>query len=396
MPLSLLALAISAFAIGTTEFVIMGLLPDVAATFDVSISRAGLLISGYALGIVVGAPLLTAAATWLPRKRVLLLMMVLFIAGNVISALAPTYGALLAGRVVAAVAHGAFFGIGAVVAAGLVAPHRRASAIALMFTGLTAANVLGVPMGTLLGQSFGWRSTFWVVSGLGVISLVGILALVPSAPAGPRHSLRRELAAFGDRQVWLALATTALGFGGVFASFTYISPMMTDVAGFPESAMTWLLVLFGLGLIAGNLVGGRLADRALMPSLYGMLAALTLTLVAFAFTAHSRPGSVITIFVLGFAGFAAVPALQSRVLQKTGSAPTLASAGNIAAFNLGNAIGVWFAGLAIDAGLGYTAPNWVGAGLAAAGLCTALIAGRMDRGGHRRRATVATQGETTA
>ncbi|MCW3003626.1 MAG: araJ [Conexibacter sp.] len=357
----------------------MGLLPQVAGTFDVSISTAGLLISGYALGIVVGAPLLTAAATRLPRKSVLLLLMALFICGNVISALAPSYAVLLVGRVVAAVAHGAFFGIGAVVAAGLVPAQRKASAIALMFTGLTAANVLGVPMGTLLGQSFGWRATFWVVGALGVVSLAGILLLVPREPVAPSGGLRRELAAFRDRQVWLALATTALGFGGVFASFTYIAPMMTEVAGFDDSAMTWLLIVFGLGLIAGNLAGGRLADRALMPSLYAILAALSVTLAAFAFTAHSQPASVITIFVLGFTGFAAVPALQSRVLQKTVAAPTLASAGNIAAFNLGNAIGVWFAGIAIDAGLGYAAPNWVGAGLAAGGLGVAVIAGRSDR-----------------
>jgi DHA1 family inner membrane transport protein len=384
MPLALLALAVSAFGIGTTEFVIMGLLPEVAGTFDVSISSAGLLISGYALGIVIGAPVLTAAATRLPRKTVLLALMALFITGNVLSAVAPSYGVLMAGRVIAALAHGAFFGIGAVVAAGLVAPERRASAIALMFTGLTAANVVGVPLGTLLGQSFGWRSTFWVVSALGAISLVGVAALVPRTDAARGGALRRELREFRDRQVWLALAMTALGFGGVFACFTYIAPMMTEVAGFGESTITWLLVIFGLGLVVGNLIGGRLADASLMRGLYAILAALTVVLVGFAFAAHSQTGSVISIFVLGVAGFATVAPFQTRVLQKAADAPTLASAGNIAAFNLGNAAGVWLAGLAIDAGLGYTSPSWVGAALAAGGLAVAVMSGRLDHREERR------------
>lgn len=379
MPLALIALAISAFGIGTTEFVIMGLLPDVAGSFGVSIPTAGLLISGYALGVVVGAPVLTAAATRIPRKTVLLWLMVLFIAGNLLSALAPSYGLLMAGRIVAALSHGAFFGIGAVVAADLVAPERRASAIALMFTGLTVANVLGVPMGTLLGQSFGWRSTFWVVSALGLISLLAILFLVPRQPLVPGGGLRRELAAFRDRQVWLALGMTALGFGGVFASFTYVAPMMTDLAGFSEGSLTLLLVTFGVGLVIGNVVGGKLADRSLMPSLYAMLAALTLILLAFSVTVHSQIGSVITLFLLGAVGFATVPPFQTRVLQKAAGAPTLASAANIGAFNLGNALGAWLAGMTITAGLGYTAPNLVGAGLAFGGLLIALIAGGLER-----------------
>lgn len=379
MPIALIALAVSAFGIGTTEFVIMGLLPDVAGSFGVSIPTAGLLISGYALGVAVGAPILTAATTRIPRKTVLLWLMVLFVAGNLLSALAPSYGLSMAGRIVAALSHGAFFGIGAVVAADLVAPERRASAIALMFTGLTVANVLGVPMGTLLGQAFGWRSTFWVVTALGVVSLTAIAMLVPRQPLPADVSLRRELGAFRDRQVWLALGMTALGFGGVFASFTYVAPMMTELAGFPESAMTPLLITFGLGLVAGNLLGGRLADRALMPSLYAILAGLTLILVAFAFTVHSQPLAIVTIFLFGAFGFATVPGLQTRVLQKAQGAPTLASAANIAAFNVGNAAGAWIAGLAIGAGLGYTAPNWVGAALALGGLLIALLAGLLDR-----------------
>lgn len=379
MPAALLALAISAFGIGTTEFVIMGLLPEVAADFGVSIPSAGLLISGYALGVVVGAPLLTALASRVPRKTVLAALMGLFIAGNVLSALAPGYGLLMTGRVVAALSHGAFFGVGSVVAASLVAPAKQASAIALMFTGLTVANVLGVPAGTALGQAFGWRSTFWVVSALGVAGAVGILALVPRQEPDPGAGLRGELAVFRRPQVWLALVMTALGFAGVFASFTYIAPMMTEVAGFSGSAVTWLLVLFGAGLFAGNLLGGKAADRKLMPSLYVILTALALVLVAFVFTAHAKVPAAITIVLFGAAGFATVPPLQARVMAKAEGAPALASAANIAAFNLGNAGGAWLGGQAIDAGLGYTAPSWIGAVLAAAGLAVAVVSGLLDR-----------------
>ncbi|MFI6444782.1 MFS transporter [Kitasatospora sp. NPDC050543] len=379
MPLALLALAISAFGIGTTEFVIMGLLPEVAGDFAVSIPTAGLLISGYALGVVVGAPVLTVLGAKVPRKRMLLMLMGLFIAGNLISALAPAFGLLLAGRVVAAFAHGAFFGIGSVVAADLVAPQKRAGAIALMFTGLTAANVLGVPMGTLLGQHFGWRSTFYVVAALGVIALAGIAALVPARPRDEDARLGRELAAFRNPQVWLAMTTTVLGFGAIFAAFTYIAPMMTEVTGFADTSVPWLLVLFGVGLFAGNLLGGRFADRALMRSLYVILAVLAVLLFLFTFTAHSRFGVLITLPLIGVFGFATVPPLQKRVMDQAPGAPTLASAGNIAAFNLGNALAAWLGGVVISAGFGYTAPNWVGALLAAAALGVALFAGALER-----------------
>ncbi|MFD8495049.1 MFS transporter [Amycolatopsis sp. NPDC059657] len=379
MPAALLALAISAFGIGTTEFVIMGLLPEVANDFGVSIPSAGLLISGYALGVVVGAPLLTAVASRVPRKTVLVGLMVLFIAGNVISAIAPAYGLLMTGRIVAALSHGAFFGVGSVVAASLVAPAKQASAIAMMFTGLTVANVLGVPAGTALGQALGWRSTFWAVSVLGVIGLIGILTLVPAQATTESKGLRSELAVFRNPQVWLALAMTALGFAGVFASFTYIAPMMTEVAGFSSGAVTWLLVLFGGGLFVGNILGGKAADRKLMPSLYVILAALSAVLIIFVFTAHAQLPAAITIAIFGAAGFATVAPLQARVMQKAEGAPALASAANIAAFNLGNAAGAWLGGAAIEHGLGYTAPNWIGAALAAAGLSVAVISGLLDR-----------------
>jgi DHA1 family inner membrane transport protein len=379
LPTALLALAIGAFGIGTTEFVIMGLLPEVATTFNVSIPSAGLLISGYALGVVVGAPLLTAAGSRWSRKKLLIGLMALFIAGNVLAAIAPGYGLLMVGRVVSALSHGAFFGVGSVVAASLVAPAKQASAIALMFTGLTVANVLGVPLGTALGHALGWRSTFWAVSALGVIGLVGIIALVPETRADKESNLRRELAVFRRPQVWLALAMTALGFAGVFASFTYIAPMMTQVAGFSPGAVTWLLVLFGVGLVAGNLFGGKAADWALMPSLYAILAALAVVLLVFVGTAHAQLPAAITILLFGAAGFATVAPLQARVMDKAEGAPALASAANIAAFNLGNAGGAWLGGLAIEHGLGYTAPNWIGAILAIAGLAVALFSGALDR-----------------
>ncbi|MGW6279259.1 MFS transporter [Kribbella sp. NPDC055071] len=379
MPAALLALAIGAFGIGTTEFVIMGLLPEVASDFDVSIPSAGLLISGYALGVVVGAPLLTAIGAKISRKTVLIALMGVFIAGNLISALAPSYGVLMAGRIVAALSHGAFFGVGSVVAASLVPKAKQASAIALMFTGLTVANVLGVPGGTALGQAFGWRSTFWAVTAFGVVGLLGIVFLVPRQGSSEGPGLRSELAVFRNGQVWLALAMTTLGFAGVFASFTYIAPMMTEVAGFSSGAVTWLLVLFGGGLVVGNLVGGKVADRSLMPSLYVILALLAAVLVVFVFTAHSKLAAAVTIAVFGAAAFATVAPLQKRVMDKAAGAPALASAANIAGFNLGNAIGAYLGGLTIAHGFGYTASNWVGAALTASGLVVALISGLLDR-----------------
>ncbi len=379
MPLALVALAIGAFGIGTTEFVITGLLPQVASDLGVSIPTVGLLVTGYALGVVVGAPPMTVLGTTMSRKRVLMLLMALFIAGNLLSAFAPGFGVMLAGRVVASLAHGAFFGIGSVVAAELVAPHRRAGAIALMFTGLTVANVVGVPLGTLVGQVAGWRTTFAVVAGLGAVGLIGIAALVPEMPRPQGVRLRHEVAALRDVQVLLAMGMTVLGFGGVFAAITYIAPMMVRVAGYPEGAVTWLLVLFGLGMVAGNLVGGRFADRALMPMLYVSLGALAVVLAAFTLTAHSKILAAVTVALIGALGFATVPPLQKRVLDLAHGAPTLASAVNIGAFNLGNALSSWLGGLVIAAGLGYTAPNWVGALLTASALVLAVLSAALER-----------------
>ncbi len=404
MPVALWALAIGGFGIGLTEFVIMGLLPEVAADFGVTESVAGYLISGYALSVAVGAIGLTAALTRVDRKKALLGLMVLFIAGNLLSAVAPTYEVMLLGRVVAALCHGAFFGIGAVVAADLVAPEKRAGAISIMFAGLTIANVLGVPFGTFLGQAAGWRATFWAITAIGVVALAGIALLVPSrvgspdgvpapdgstSPGTDRASgttgLRGELKAFRSAQVWFSIAITVLGFGGMFGAFTYIAFTLTEVGGFTTASVPWLLVLFGGGLFVGNLVGGRAADRRLGTTLVVLFAALTVVLGVFALTATSQVMTVVSLVLMGAFGFATVPGLQMRVMSYAQGAPTLASGANIAAFNVGNALGAWIGGLTIAAGLGFTSPLWAGAAMTAVGLVVLLVAVRA-RGGEWSRA----------
>ncbi|MCK1819023.1 MFS transporter [Streptomyces sp. XM83C] len=381
MPLALLALAIGAFGIGTTEFVIMGVLPEVADDFGVTIPTAGWLVSGYALGVVLGAPLLTVLGTKVSRKKMLMFLMALFVVGNALSALAPAFGIMLIGRIVASLAHGAFFGIGSVVAADLVAPQKKASAISLMFMGLTVANIVGVPLGTRIGQAAGWRVTFLLVASLGIVGLLGVARLVPEKGRPEGADVRAEFAAFRNVQVWLAMAMTVFGYGGVFAAITYITPMMTDVAGYSAGAVTWLLVLFGGGMFAGNLIGGRFADRALMPMLFGSLGALSLALLLFTATAHDKVLAAITLTLIGALGFATVPPLQKWVLDQASAAPTLASAANIGAFNLGNALAAWLGGIVIAAGLGYTSPNWVGSLLSGFALLLSLVAAAL----HRRR-----------
>ena len=382
MPLALLALAIGGFGIGLTEFVIMGLLPDVADTFEVSETTAGYLISGYALSVAVGAILLTLALIRAPRKTALLGLMVLFILGNLVSAISPDYATMMTGRVVAALCHGAFFGIGSVVAAQLVTPDKQARAIALMFGGLTIANVLGVPLGTMLGQYAGWRSTFWAITVIGVLAFIGIAALVPahtgreSATAG----VRGELGVFRDRQVWLSIGVTILGYGGMFGGFTYIAYTLTEVSGFAESTVPWLLVLFGVGLFVGNIAGGRAADRSVFATLASLLVVLTVVLGLFALTAQSQAMTIVSLLLMGAFGFATVPGLQMRVMSYAAHAPTLASGANIAAFNVGNALGAWIGGLTLAAGLGYTSPLWAGAGVTLAGLAVLLLAA-YTRGG---------------
>ncbi|AIO67955.1 MFS transporter [Burkholderia oklahomensis] len=378
MPLPLLALAISAFAIGTTEFVIMGLLPDVARDLAVTLPSAGLLVSGYALGVAAGAPLLAVLTSKMPRKAALQLLMAIFIVGNVLCAVAQGYGTLMIARVVTSFAHGSFFGIGAVVAASLVSVDKRASAIALMFTGLTLANVLGVPFGTFVGQMLGWRATFWIVAALGVASFAGIAALVPKQRGAAGAALGHELRVLKEPQVWLALAMTVLGFGGVFVVFTYIAPILEDVAGFSPHAVSLVLVLFGAGLTVGNVIGGKLADRALMPSLMAILVALIAVMAVFAKTSHLPVAAAVTVFVWGIAAFATVPPLQSRVVEKAAHAPNLASTLNIGAFNVGNAGGAWLGGVALSHGVPLDALPWVAAVVTLAALAVTVLAARLD------------------
>lgn len=380
MPIGLFALAIGGFGIGLTEFVIMGLLPEVATDFGVGEATAGWLVTGYALGVAVGAIVLTAATTRLPRKPVLLALLILFIAGNLLSAITPSFTVMLIARVIAALCHGAFFGIGSVVAASLVPPAKKAAAVAIMFTGLTTANVLGVPFGTFLGQAFGWRSTFWAITAVGVVAFAGIATLVPRQPSpGQPPSLRTELHAFRSPQVWFTLAVTILGFGGMFGAFTYIAYTLTEVSGFATSAVPWLLVVFGVGLFIGNIAGGRFADRNVDGTLVVILTCLIGVLGFFALTAHNQLATIVSLILMGGFGFATVPGLQTRVMHAAPAAPTLASGANIAAFNIGNALGAWLGGLTIAAGLGYTSPIWAGAGLTVAALVVMIPAGILAR-----------------
>ncbi|WP_039785378.1 MFS transporter [Herbaspirillum huttiense] len=378
MPIALWALTISAFAIGTTEFVIMGLLPEVATNLGVSLSSAGLLVTGYALGVFVGAPLVTATTGRLPRKTLLIALMVVFVIGNLACAIAPGYVTLMIGRVVASFAHGAFFGVGSVVATSLVPKEKQASAIALMFTGLTVANVLGVPFGTWLGQSYGWRATFWAVTVIGVIALAATAVLVPRSQGGEEADFGKEVRVLMRPQVMLGLLMTVLGFGGVFAAFTYIAPILTDISGFPASAVSPILLLFGLGLVIGNLAGGKLADRKLMATLLGSLVLLAVVLVLFGLTNENKIAAIIGVGLMGMAAFATVPPLQMRVLEKATGAPNLASSANIAAFNLGNAAGAWLGGVTIDHGPGLHAVPYVAALLPLAGIAVALVSWKMD------------------
>jgi len=381
LPLALYTLTAGAFAIGTTEFVIMGLLLQVAGDLGVSIALAGLLISGYALGVTVGAPLITILTRRWPRKTVLIALMIIFTIGNIACAIAPSYGALMGARIVTALAHGTFFGVGSVVATSLVAPERKASAIAIMFTGLTAATLLGVPLGAWIGLALGWRATFWTVAAIGAAAALVLAAFVP---AGTRNeetsSLRDEIAGLMRLQVGLGLAMTVLGYAGVFAVFTYVQPILTRITGFSEAAVSPILLVFGAGLAIGNLGGGWLADKRLMPTLIGTLGLLALVLALTTFAVHEKTMAVVFIGLLGAAAFATVAPLQLRVLEKAGGAGQgLASSLNIAAFNLGNALGAWIGGIVIDHGPGLGSLPLVAALVTLAGLVLALVSHWLDR-----------------
>jgi DHA1 family inner membrane transport protein len=384
MPLALWALAISAYAIGTTEFVIVGLLPTVATDLGISLPMAGLIVSVYALGVTFGAPVLTALAGRLPRKGLLLGLMGLFIAGNLLAGFSANYEILLVARVLSAFAHGVFFSVGATIAADLVAPDRRASAIAMMFSGLTVALVTGVPLGAWIGQQFGWRATFLAVAALGVVSAAGIAALLPANTARPQAaSLLDQVKVLGQPRLLLAFAITALGYGGTFVAFTFLSPILQDITGFSEAAVNLILVLYGLAIAAGNYLGGKMANRAPIVALAWLFGLQAVVLILFAFTAPFKTPALITLAGMGALAFANVPGLQLYVVQLAQryapGAVDVASALNIAAFNLGIAIGAWAGGRVVASSLGLGATPWVGGLFVAAALALTLLSGALDR-----------------
>ncbi|MFG3060613.1 MFS transporter [Streptomyces sp. NPDC048231] len=383
MPLALLALALVAFGIGTTEFVTMGLLPQIADGVGVSVPHAGNLVSAYALGVVVGAPLLTGIGARIPHKRLLLLLSGLFVIGNTASALAPGFGLLFAARVLSGLPHGALFGVGAVVASRLVAPDRAARAVSTMFLGLTVANIIGVPAGTALGQQLGWRYAYIAVAVIGVLAFVALSFLVPHQPRGPQSGIKHELRAMGNRQVALGLATAVIGFGGFFAVYSYLVPMLTHLTGISDSSTTLVLALFGVGMTLGTLVAGPLTDRALRPTLYVGLTLLAVALGTFYFAVHSTVPALVTLTLIAALSALITTPVQMLLMAKADKAPTMAAASNHSAFNLANAGGAWLGGLVISAGWGWASPTLVGAALALAGLGLAITGGIMDRGPRR-------------
>ncbi|MEV4574069.1 MFS transporter [Nonomuraea jabiensis] len=400
MPLAIWAMVLGAFAMGADEFIVAGVVREIADALNVSIGAVGHLESVYALGVAIGAPIFTALGTRFGRRSMLLLTTGVFLLGNLLSALGPGYGAIMMGRVVSAMAHGAFLGIAAVFAAELVDPARKGRAVAVVFSGLTASTILGAPIGAAVGQVLGWRFTFWTLVIFGGLALLGLLAALPRQAEEHGHhdahvggefegldahalahlggggqgpSMREQVAALRRPAVWGALLTTMLGYGGVFTSYVYISPQLTEVTGFDPAWVTPLLLLFGVGLFAGNTLGGRLADRKVMPAVLGTLGVLAIALFAMNVAIESKVATVAMMLLFGTAAFAVVAPLQLRVMTAAGHAPDVASAANISAFTLGSAIGIYLGGAAIDGGLGLTSVNWVGGVLTSAGLLTALI-----------------------
>jgi DHA1 family inner membrane transport protein len=375
---AVIALGVGGFAIGTGEFVIMGLLPEIATDLAVTIPQAGHVISAYALGVVVGAPVLAVLAASWPRRTLLIALMALFAIGNIASAMAPGYLSLNLLRFIAGLPHGTYFGVAALVAASLAPPDRRASAVGLVMLGLTGATLVGVPVAAWLGQHWGWRTAFVFVGMIALIACMLVRRGVPDLPAAHGASPLRELSALAKPQVWLTLGIGAVGFGGMFAVFSYIKPTLIEVSGLSLNAVPLVLALFGAGMIAGNLVGSRFADKALMPTIAGVLVWSALVLGAFVFTAHHVVSAAVTVFFVGTV-VALAPALQIRLMDVAGEAQTLAAALNHSAFNLANALGAWLGGVAIAAGLGWTSTGWVGALLALGGLVVFAMALRQGR-----------------
>ena len=372
----LLALAAGAFGIGVTEFAPMGLLPVIATDLGVSIPSAGLLISAYALGVVLGAPLVTLATGRVPRRTLLIGLAGIFTIGNALSALADNYALLMIARIITSLNHGAFFGVGAIVAAGLVPPDRKAWAVAAMFMGLTIANVVGVPLATWAGETLGWRASFWGIAMIGVMVMAALALTLPKAAAPAAGDMLAELRVLGRRRVLSALALTVIGSSAMFTVFTYITPILREQTGASLGFVTAMLVVYGLGLTVGNWVGGKFADRSVDRTLIVTLAGLSLVLLTFAVAMPLASVSAVLIFLWGIASFALVPPLQVRVMDAAREAPNLASAVNIGAFNLGNAIGAALGGAVIAGGLGYPAVALAGAGASALGLLMIVLMSR--------------------
>ncbi|MFE9565731.1 Cmx/CmrA family chloramphenicol efflux MFS transporter [Streptomyces sp. NPDC006487] len=380
MPVAVYILGLSVFALGTSEFMLSGLLPPIAEDMGVTIPQAGLLISAFAIGMVVGAPLLAVATLRLPRRTTLLSLISLFGLGQVAGALAPSYELLFASRIVSALACAGFWAVGAAVAIAMVEQHQRARAMAVMIGGLSIANVLGVPAGAFLGEHLGWRSAFWAVGAASAVALVGILALIPKIPLpAARPTLARELRIYRDRQVWLSIGVTALAAGGVFCAFSYLSPLLTDVAGLDSKWVPWILGLFGIGALVGTTVGGRIADAHLFGVMLWGITASTVFLAALALLASTAAAAIALSFLIGFSAFFTAPALNARMFNVAGAAPTLAGATTTAAFNLGNTGGPWLGGTVIDAGYGYSATAWAGGAMTVTAIALGLVALRLDR-----------------
>lgn len=438
LPLAIYAMVIGAFAVGADEFIVAGVVQEISEALSVTIGAVGLFESAYAIGVAVGAPLFTVLGLRIPRRQMLLISIGVFVVGNLLSALGPTYAVIMAGRLVAATAHGAFLGIAALYAGDLVDPARKGRAIALVFSGLTAATVLGAPMGAAVGRALGWRWTFWSLVILGGVALVTLLTLLPRRTAvettadanghshddphaahtqahgdphgghgythghgdahgdthghggddleldaharmhmaqeGHRAPLGEQIKALGRPPVWLGLLMTLLSYGGVFTSYVYLAPQLTEVTGFSGAWITPLFLLFGVGLFVGNMIGGRLADRSLMPAVLMTVGSLVVMLFAMNFAILNPLTAVVAIFLYGAAAFSVVAPLQLRIVTKAADAPDVASAANISAFTLGSALGIWLGGLAIDGGLGIASVNWVGGLISLSGLALALVA----------------------
>ena len=442
LPLAIWAMVIGAFAMGADEFIVAGVVQEIASDLKVTLGAVGLFESAYALGVAIGAPLFTAIGSRVSRQRMLVATAAVFVVGNLISALGPSYNMIMAGRIISAMAHGAFLGIAAVFAAELVAPQVKGRAIATVFAGLTASTVLGAPIGAAVGRAFGWRATFWSLVLMGVVTLIGLVVLLPrrrreahtahveathsshdehhsvdhaahgdgehaqhtqvhAGHHGDTHAIRdadlegldahalahmggagqaaplsQQIRALGRPSVWLSLLITLLGYGGVFTSYVYLAPQLTQVTGFDPVWVTPLFLLFGVGLFIGNTLGGRLADKHGMAAVVGTIGALALVLFLMTFVIQSQVAVIVGLVLYGMAAFAVVAPLQLQVMREAGDAPDIASAANISAFTLGSALGIWLGGMAIDSGLGLTSVNWVGGLISLAGLVLALIAWR--------------------